>query len=301
MTKSHLDSRAIILLTVLCIFFGWQQIAIKFTLDGISPLMQAGLRSLGAAMLLCGWMRYKKDPILRRDGVALWGTIAGLLFAAEFLFLYWGLEHTGAGRATVFLYTSPFIVALGAQLFIPGEQLRRIQFIGLLCAFSGIVLAFSDAFGENNTLFGDLLALAGGIAWGATTVIIKATPLRFESAPRILLYQLGISGITLPLISIGIGEPGIIKLDQQTVLAFVFQTVVVAFICYLSWFWLMRQYPANRMASFTFLTPLFAVISAALLLDESISFNFVGALTLVAVGIYLVNKPKEHVTQTSSA
>lgn len=290
MTKSHLDSRAALILTLLCILFGWQQIAIKFTLDGISPLMQAGLRSLCAALLLCGWMWWKKEPLFKRDGIFKWGVLAGLLFGLEFLLLYWALEFTGAARATVFLYTSPFIVALGAHLFIPGEKLHRIQVIGLLCAFAGVVLAFSDALGENSSLIGDLMALGGGIAWGATTVIIKATPMRFESAPRILLYQLIVSGLMVPVASVALGEPGIIRLDNQTLLAFGFQTVVVAFFAYLSWFWLMRQYPASQIAAFSFMTPLLAVVSAALVLNETISPNFAGALLLVAGGIYLVNR-----------
>ncbi|MCV6589425.1 MAG: DMT family transporter [Marinobacterium sp.] len=299
MTRSHLDGRAILILTFLCVLFGWQQIAIKFTLDGISPIMQAGLRSLIAGALLCCWMCYRGEKILRRDGIALWGIMAGILFALEFLFLYRALEHTDAARATVFLYTSPFVVALGAQLFIPGEQLRKLQIAGLCCAFAGIVLAFSDALtgngaGQNDEqLLGDLMALTGAIAWGATTVLIKATPMRFESASRVLLYQLLVSGIVLPPAALLLGEPGIIQLDSQTVLAFSFQCVVVAFFAYLSWFWLMRQYPASQIATFSFLTPLFGVISAAVLLDESISTGLALALVLVAGGIYLVSRPAD--------
>jgi len=298
MTRPNLDSRAVLILTFLCILFGWQQIAIKFTLDGISPMMQAGLRSLCAGLLLCGWMKWRGETIFRRDGIFFWGVLAGLLFGLEFLLLYQSLEYTGAARATVFLYTSPFVVALGAHLFIAGERLSLIQIAGLCCAFAGIVLAFSDALGGSSSLLGDLMALGGGIAWGATTVIIKATDMRFESATRVLLYQLGVSGIMLPIASVMLGEPGIIQLDAQTVTAFSFQVVVVAFFAYLSWFWLMKQYPASQIAAFSFVTPLMAVVSAALILNEQISINFIGALALVAAGIFLVNRKKVAQTET---
>ncbi|HSQ86099.1 MAG TPA: DMT family transporter, partial [Desulfobacterales bacterium] len=69
-----------------------------------------------------------------------------------------------------------------------------------------------------------------------------------------------------------------------------YQTVWVAFITYLAWFWLIRHYPPSRLASFTFLTPLFGVFAGALLLDEPITGGLLLALVLVGAGIYLVNR-----------
>ncbi|MBY4677034.1 DMT family transporter [Marinobacterium arenosum] len=292
MSKQHLDGLAIGLLTLLCLVFGLQQIAVKLALDDISSLMQGGLRSIGATALLCGWMVWQGERIRQRDGAELWGLLAGLLFSAEFALLYWALEYTGAARVTVFLYTSPFVVALGAQLFIPGEQLRRTQLFGLLCAFAGVVLAFADGLGSGGQLLGDLLAIGAAILWGATTVVIKATPLSRQSASRVLLYQLALSALLLPLASWLFGEPGVERLHWSSAGALAFQTVCVAFAAYLSWFWLMRHYPASRIATFSFLTPLFGVLLAWWLLDEPLSANFLAALALVAAGIYLVNKPK---------
>jgi drug/metabolite transporter (DMT)-like permease len=67
--------------------------------------------------------------------------------------------------------------------------------------------------------------------------------------------------------------------------------VGVAFITYLAWFWLVRRYPASRLASFTFLTPLFGVLAGGVLLNEPITNMLLLALVLVGTGIYLVNRP----------
>ncbi|MBY4677035.1 DMT family transporter [Marinobacterium arenosum] len=295
MSKQHLDSLAIGLLTLLCLAFGLQQIAIKLTLADIPPLMQAGLRSVGATLLLCGWLVWRGERVWQRDGVELWGLLTGLLFAGEFMLLYWALEHTGAARASVFWYTSPFVVALGAQLLIPGEQLGRRQLVGLLCAFTGVVLAFADGLTSGGQLLGDLLAIGAAILWGATTVVVKASPLGRQSAGRVLLYQLAVSALLLPLASWACGENGSIRLNWLSGGALAFQTVGVAFIAYLAWFWLIRHYPASQIATFSFLTPLFGVLLAWWLLDEPLSGYFLAALTLVAAGIYLVNKPNTRV------
>ena len=68
------------------------------------------------------------------------------------------------------------------------------------------------------------------------------------------------------------------------------QTAVGAFATYLTWMWLLRHYPATRMASFTFLSPVFALLFGVGLLGEALSLQLIVALTGVAVGIALVNR-----------
>ena len=292
MIKQRFDGLAVLLLIGLCMLFGLNQVVVKFGLEGISPLMQAGLRSIGATVLLAAWMGFRGERIWFRDGVFWWGILLGLLFAGEFLFLYVALDMTTASHATIFLYTSPFIVALGAHLFIPGESLRMIQSIGLVIAFAGILLVFRDSLGGEVSLLGDLMALIGAVFWGATTVVLKASPQRHQSPARVLLYQLAVSAVVLPLMSVIMGEPGVTDFTIVVAGSLFFQIVLMAFAGYLAWFWLLSHYPAAKIASFTFLTPLFGVLFAWLILDEQITLDMVGALILVAAGIFLVNKPK---------
>jgi drug/metabolite transporter (DMT)-like permease len=69
-----------------------------------------------------------------------------------------------------------------------------------------------------------------------------------------------------------------------------FQIVIVSFASYLVWFWLIRHYPATRLASFTMLTPIFGLALGALLLAEPITARLLIALVTVAAGIFLVNR-----------
>ena len=78
----------------------------------------------------------------------------------------------------VFLYTAPFFVALGSYVFL-GERLRASQWVGLALSFAGVALAIGvpQANVDANVLYGDLLIVAGGSLWAATTLVVKATPL----------------------------------------------------------------------------------------------------------------------------
>ena len=60
----------------------------------------------------------------------------------------------------------------------------------------------------------------------------------------------------------------------------------------IAWFWILLRYPAGQLSAFTFLTPVFSVLFGALILSEPVTINLAAALVLVALGIYLVNRPR---------
>ena len=295
MTKQHpaLDAVAVVTLLVLCASWGLQQVSIKIVNQAISPLIQSGMRSAGATILLLIWMIARREPLFNKDGTLWWGIAAGVLFAGEFLLIYWGLDFTLASRSSIFLYFSPFVVALGAQLFIPGERLTVIQVVGLCCAFAGILIAFSESlsYPTYRMLIGDCMLVGAAVLWGSTTVLVKASPLALIKPSKTLLYQLAVSAVVLPIGALIKGEPGIMLMTPLIAVNVAYQTVWVAFITYLAWFWLIRNYPPSRLASFTFCTPLFGVVAGGLLLNEPITSRLLIALVSVGLGIYLVNRP----------
>lgn len=290
--KSHLDLLALSLLVVLCASWGLHQVAVKSAIADISPVTQSAIRSIGASMLVALWMRYKGEPIFARDGTLWWGLAAGVLFGTEFMMIYWGLEFTHASRAAIFINLAPFVVAIGAHMLIPGENFRPLQFAGLVCAFGGILIAFGDALTvpDRRMLIGDLMLVGAAVLWGATTVLIKMGPLAGIAPAKTLLYQLGISALILPVGALLLGEPGVVRLSPVAVLSLLYQTIWVATITYITWFWLIRHYPASRISSLTFLTPLFGVLFGVAILDEPLTTALLLALLLVALGVYLVNR-----------
>jgi len=289
---THLDALAVGCMVGLCALWGMQHVAVKVANASISPILQAGLRSAGAVLLLWAWSSWRGTRLFARDGVLWPGLLAGLLFAAEFLLIYKGLSYTTASRSVLFLYTAPFWTALGLHLTVPGERMTRIQGAGLVCAFVGVAVAFADALRlpSLRELTGDLMILAAGLLWAATTVVIRASKLITVPAAKTLLYQLGVSAVVLPVASLLAGEAGIVSVTPAVVANLTFQIVIVAFASYLTWFWLITRYPASRLSAFSFLTPLFTMLFGGLLLSEPITPALIVALVLVAAGINLVNR-----------
>ena len=291
--KDHLDTLAITLLVACCAFWGFQQILIKFASREIPPLWQASVRMAGATLLLWLWCQVRGVPLFGRDGTLRGGLLVGLLFAGEFCLIYLGLQHTSASRLTVFLYTSPFWVALLLPRFITAEKLRRIQWIGLGMAFTAVAVAFSEAFLHSSMpgqWKGDAMGLAAGLLWGLTTLAIRTTKVASVSAEKSLFYQLGVTAVVTPLLSLALGETWSFDYSAMAWGSVFLQTAVGAFASYLTWMWMLRHYPATQMSTFTFLTPLFALVFGVLLLGEPLTLQLVLALVGVAAGIVLVSR-----------
>ncbi|NIC41738.1 DMT family transporter [Aquabacterium sp. A08] len=290
--KPHLDRLAVGLLLVCCAFWGFQQILIKTTVAEVPPLWQASLRFAGATALLGIWCAWRRVPLFARDGTLAAGLLAGLLFAGEFAGIYLGLQYTTASRLTVFLYTSPFVVALLLPRFVPSERLRAVQWVGLLLAFVSVAVAFSEGFAHSTRtqLMGDAIALAAGAMWGLTTLVIRTSRLAQASAEKTLFYQVAVTAAVAPLLSLALGEPWRFDYSGLAWGSIALQTAVGAFASYLTWMWLLRHYPATQMSTFVFLTPVFALLFGVGLLGEPLTVQLVLALLGVAVGIVLVSR-----------
>jgi drug/metabolite transporter (DMT)-like permease len=287
--KDHLDALAVGILLMCCMFWGFQQVLVKATVAELPPVFQSAVRGVGATLLLWLWCQWRGVRLFDRDG-SLWaGLLVGCLFAVEFAFIYIGLQHTSASRLTVFLYTSPFWVAALLPWFIRTERLRPVQWLGMACAFAAVVFALREGFGGGGAT-GDLMGLAAGALWGLTTVAIRAANLTRLAAEKLLFYQLAVSTMVLLLLSHGMGEPWGGSWSGFAIGSVAVQTVIGAFASYLAWMWMLGHYPATKISAFVFLTPLFALLFGMLWLGEAVTLTLILSLTLVAVGIVLVNR-----------
>jgi drug/metabolite transporter (DMT)-like permease len=287
-----LSPGAIALMLMLCLSWGFNQIAVKLALPDIPPMLQATIRSAGAlpVLLIIGWLRGVK--FFERDGTLGAGLFAGLLFGVEFVLIFRGLLLTSASRAVVFLYTAPFFVALGSYQFL-GERLRASQWGGLALSFAGVALAIGipQPNVDADVLLGDLLIVGGGALWAATTLIAKGTALRKAAPEKALGYQVALSIPILGFATWISGEtitrvPGPLALSLMA-----YQAVWVVGLTFLLWFMLVQSYSASKLSAFTFITPLFGVVASYFIMQDTLTPVFGAAALLVISGLYLVNRP----------
>jgi drug/metabolite transporter (DMT)-like permease len=290
-TKDYLDLKAVVTLIILTLFWGFNHPAIKISNQGVSPIFASTLRSIIAS--ICGliYCLRTEEKVFHKGVMLFHGVMVGLLFGAEFACIYFGLLYTDAARSVLFVYLSPFVVAIGAHFFLKGDRLTFLKTLGLVLAFTGIFVVFG---GRPKTAkaamyFGDILQITAAVLWGATTLYIKKFMANKVEPINTFIYQLFFSIPILLIVSLILEPKWIYKVDPYIVGSLFYQSVIIAFITYFTWFKLIHKYSVSRLSVFTFFTPIFGVLFGVLLLHEELTVSIMIGLPLVSAGIFLVN------------
>jgi len=288
--RGAVDGLAVAMMIGLTMSWALNGVAAKLTITGYDPIFLALVRSTVGGGLVFLWCRWRGIRLFERDGTLWVGVLAGALFGIEFLVIFIGIDYTSVARSTLLVNTMPFWTLIAGH-FLLGEKISARKLVGLLLAFSGLVLIFSDKLSVPgpDALLGDLLSLGGGLAWAATMIVIKGSRLSDVAAEKLLLYQLAGAAL-VAMVALPFGGAPIRDANAIATWALVFQSVYVVAITYVLWFWLVQRYPASGLSSFTFLTPVFGVLFGGLLLGEPLGITIFLALGLIVAGLALVNR-----------
>ncbi|WP_050931307.1 DMT family transporter [Aestuariivita boseongensis] len=287
--KDNVDAIGAVMLTSFASLLAFNQVVIKVTSGGFGPVYMAGLRSVGAVVVILIWMRLRKVSVKTPPQARLGGLLVGILFAVEFMAIYSAIDITTVSRASIMLYTMPVWLALIGHFVLPGERLTPRRSIGLGLAMMGVVMALLDRSGAHVSLWGDLLGLSAAICWAGIALTVRLTPLSQEKPELQLLWQLAISAPVMMIAAYVIGDT-VRDVQPLHLWGMLFQIFCVASFGFLWWFWLLKRYPASGVASFSFLSPVLAVFFGWLILDETINLGTWLALGLVAMGLVLINR-----------
>ncbi|MBX3532180.1 MAG: DMT family transporter [Rhizobiaceae bacterium] len=286
-----IDGLAAATMVLLTLSWGLNGVLVKLSNVGFNPVLVTAGRSALAALAVFLWCHWRGVKLWERDGTLPAGLLAGALFGAEFVLIFFAYDHTTVARGSIIMNTMPFMVLVAGH-FLLGEPLSMRKLGGLTVAFVGLILVFSDKLSlpSADALKGDLMMLVAAAIWAATTIVVKKSKLSRVSAEKTLLYQLVVSTVfALPLIPLG--GPLLREVGWLAISSFFVQAIYVVAFTYLLWFWLMRQYPASGLSSFAVLSPVFGVLGGAVFLGEPLTWRIFAALVLIAIGLYVVNRP----------
>ena len=290
--RRQIDAAGAFWLVALSLLLGLNQVAIKFTNEGLQPVFWAGLRSALAAVFVFAWLKFQGKSVRFELGILGAGSAAGLAFSIEFLALFVALDLTTVVRTSVLLYSMPVWLAIAAHFLIPGERLTRMKTAGLALAVSGVAVAMfgKNSPGMNADFLGDLCALAAAIAWACIPLCTRQTKFSTVEPEMQLMWMVAVSAPVLAASSLFFG-PVVRDFQMVHVPALLFQAAAVVTGGFMLWLHMLRSYPANSVASFSFLAPVFGVFFGWLLLGESVGAELLAALVLVSAGIVLINRP----------
>ncbi len=291
MRKDRLDGFGAGVLLGITLLLAVNQIIIKGVNTGLQPVFSAGLRSVLAVGFVTVWLAWKgRLPRPARADLGP-GLLIGTIFAAEFLCLFLALDLTTVGRASVIFYSMPVWFAIMSHFGLPGQRLTPLKGAGLLVSFSGTSWAILGGASSGNagSLVGDLCALGAALGWAGTAFLARATRLR-EAGPEMQLWWMVLVSGPILLLLAPVFGPLLREVEPLHWVGLIFQASVVVAGGFIGWLWLLSVYPPSTVASFAFLTPVFAISLGHFIFGEPVSISLLGAAALVASGIVLMNR-----------
>jgi O-acetylserine/cysteine efflux transporter len=285
-----MSPRHILLAIVLVAVWGTNFVALKWSLVEIPPFLLTALRYTFTALPAIFFIR---KPAVSWRFMMLYATVVGILqFSLAFTGLKLGMP---AGLSSIVVQTQAFFTFLLA-VWLLGERPGPIQILGGLIAFGGIGVIALERF-EPTALIPLLLMLASAFCWGASNIITK-------KAGKIDMLGLVVwSALLVPvpmlilslLFEGGFGIFGDVaaNLTLRGGLSVMFTAYLSTLFGYGVWAILLSKYPANTVAPFTLLVPIFGMGSAYLLLRETItSIEIIGSVLVFAGLIVNVFGPR---------
>lgn len=285
---SRYFNRATFLLVFLVLIWGVSWSIYKMALDYTPPILFAGARSflgglLLAIVLLPAWKRIK----WRENWPAY--CISALFNAVLFYGLQTaGLEYLPGGLFSVVVYCQPVLIGIFAWLWL-GENMTILKFSGLLVGFFGILAISADSLTGTISMVGIIMALAAALSWALGVIYVKKVGTRVDSMWMVSMQFL-IGGAVLLAIGSFFEDGSEIMWNLPYFIGLGFGATLGVPIAFVIYFHLMNNGEASKVAAFTFLVPLIAVLAGAVFMDEEVTNTLAVGLCLIILSIYLVNK-----------
>ncbi|WP_420383749.1 DMT family transporter [Novosphingobium sp.] len=285
--RRPVDTRAALIMVVLCAVWGTQQAIVKLAAADMSPTLQMAFRSGVATLGVLILARARGELRWFSRATLVPGMAIGLFFGLEFACVGEALRYTSASHVTVYLYSAPILIAIGLGVMHRDERLHALQWLGVLFSFAGIAVTFlgrGQPVQYPSMHWGDALALTGAMSWALTAIVLRGSNLANAPATVTLAYQLIGAMVMAGTFAMIMGETAV-RLTPGLAIALLWQVVVVAFASYLTWFALLRQYSSARLGVLSFMTPVFGVAGGVLLVGDHIDTGFGIGAAMILGGI----------------
>ena len=285
------NAKMIAFALMLAVLWGGNSVSIKIGLQGVPPLALAGFRFLLALVAVTAWSISQRVTIRLRRGELVPLILLGIAFVLQIITLNVGTRFTSAARSTIMINFFPFFTALFAHYWVPGDRLSFIKIMGIGLAFCGIFITFAPALqlGAHSYPVGDLIVLISASLLGFRTVVTKRL-IQSIHPYRLLIWLMIFSLPCFFGLSLLLEDQSNYAFSPAVIAAILYQGVIVAGFCFVCWTSILKKHSPSKLVVLSFATPISGIIFSHLLLADELGFSLITGATLVAFGIYLVNR-----------
>lgn len=276
---------------LLCLIWGTTWVGIKASLESLTPFMSAGTRFILASVVIYLIMQLKKIT-LQTDKLSmkLYFLMGFFSFIIPFGLVYWAQQFVPSGLSAVLFAVYPFFVAIFSYFRIPEEKIGIIKVTGIIIGFTGIIVIFSDSFGENlsDYILGMIAIVLSGTMQANIAVSLKKSGKHLNSLSMNLVPML-LAGFFMTLFSFLWEDIPSNVIDLNAVLSVSYLAVFGSVVTFTSFYWLLKRVNVIILSLIAFITPIVALIAGWIFYNEQLTAqHFIGS-GLVLFGLLWAN------------
>lgn len=276
----------LIALVVLTLVWGYTWVVAKQGLAYAPPFAFAAERCIGGALALL--------LVLKLSGRSLRLVAPGRIMAIGLtqvtgfmMFQTWALVEGGPGKTAVLIFTMPIWTLLMAWPIL-GERIRGQQWLAAACTLAGLLLII-EPWNLHTSLFSKFLGVMAALCWATGTILIKR--LRAQHAIDLLsltAWQMVLGAVPLVGLALVVPEPAT-DWTAHYVGILVFMSLVSTALGWWLWAFILDRVPAWEASLSVLGTPVVAIVSSRLLLDEEFRFTEISGMVLIGAGLGLLS------------
>jgi drug/metabolite transporter (DMT)-like permease len=248
--------------------------------------MAVGAAVFLSAILLTRDRSAPRPALTRRDWTELFflGAVGTFLYQLCFVA---GVGRTSVGNSSLIIGVQPVVIALMSAV-AGHERIKPMRWVGILIALFGLyVVVGHDIDLSGTTWRGDALMIAGVICWSLFSV--AAQPILKRHSPLIVIGLAFSIGGALYIVTT---LPILVGLNWRGVSAFSWSMMLISALFSLNlsyWIWYtgLKKLGSSRTSVYTYLTPIIAIVVAAVWLGEPIARNQVAGAGAIFAGLLI--------------
>ena len=292
------SNKVIIALVTVYLLWGSTYLGIAFAVETIPPFLMCGVRFVIAGLIVFAWSRYRgaaMPTLLHWRSAAI---VGGLLLLGGNGSLAWAEQRVPSGIAALIVASAPLWLVLLDWLWHKSARPRPRVFAGLALGFAGIALLANQNPGDGHQaadLIGVLMILFASFSWALGSIYSKGATLP-DNALMSISIQMIAGGVILVLFSGFMGEwqsfdaAAVSAKSLGALLYLVVFGAIIGFSCYL---WLLREAPAEMVATYAYVNPVVAVFLGWWLASEAITGQTLLASAIIIASVVMITGRKK--------
>jgi drug/metabolite transporter (DMT)-like permease len=287
---------------VICLIWSSTWLGIKLGLDGVPPLLGAGMRfGVSGLLFLLPIAAQRRSLRLSRESRRLIGVVGVSTFGISYGLVYWSEQFVSSGLASVLFCVYPFFVALLAHYWLHLEELTWKKLLGIGMGFCGIVVIYADQMhSAAHSAKGILAVLLAALASSVSLVYLKKHGKTLNTL--VLNFYSMLLGSSLLLLAAGLTERGtLVHWSAKNIVAILYLAIFGSVVAFTIYFYLLKQTSATQMSLVSLICPVLALLLGSWALHERVSGLIMVGAVLVLIGILVAHRTESVAGADSSA